>query len=231
MTNLKERMIKMNKKYVTGLIIIIVGALLLLGQVSDFNLWSLFANWWPLIFVVMGASMLVTSKGNNLGGLILVLIFGAILLNVNDILPGNYWRYTWPLIIVAIGVWFIFGRNPVHGKNHDNNDDYISSFAMFSGTETRVISKNFQGANLSAMFGGVELDLRSAQTSLPEIKVDAFAAFGGIDIKVPENWKVVITGLPLFGGWDNKTRVTDDPNATILRIKCFVAFGGMDVNN
>jgi hypothetical protein len=48
---------------------------------------------------------------------------------------------------------------------------------------------------------------------------------------VPDDWKVVISGIPLFGGWDNKTKVNTNDNSPILRIKCTVAFGGLDITN
>ena len=30
------------------------------------------------------------------------------------------------------------------------------------------------------------------------------AAFGGIEIHVPEHWRVVVKGMPIFGAWENK---------------------------
>jgi hypothetical protein len=59
-------------------------------------------------------------------------------------------------------------------------------------------------------------------------------------IAVPQDWVVEISGIPLFGGWSNKT-VTHRKDAssppvlgadrTTLRIKAFVAFGGLEVKN
>mgnify|MGYP000545247364 CR=1 FL=1 len=49
---------------------------------------------------------------------------------------------------------------------------------------------------------------------------------------VPSNWRVQVTGVPVFGGWSNKTnKVEVDDNNPVLKINCLVLFGGMEVKN
>ena len=43
-----------------------------------------------------------------------------------------------------------------------------------------------------AVFGGVELDLRKAAMKSNQVRVECNAVFGGIEIRVPETWMVVI---------------------------------------
>ena len=62
--------------------------------------------------------------------------------------------------------------------------------------------------------------------------MDVTAAFGGVDLYVPRHWKVEVTGLPLFGGWGNKTQAfAKDEGAPVLRIKCLAMFGGVEVKS
>jgi hypothetical protein len=63
--------------------------------------------------------------------------------------------------------------------------------------------------------------------------LDLAAAFGGIDIKVPNDWKVEVTGVPIFGGWTDKTHYTPQPDGRekILAIKCLAIFGGVEIKN
>ena len=79
----------------------------------------------------------------------------------------------------------------------------------------------------------MELDLRKAEIKGRNAGIDLVAIFGGIDIKVPRHWKVEISGLPLFGGWDNKTDYTPLPDAEekILIVKCIAMFGGVEIKN
>ena len=49
--------------------------------------------------------------------------------------------------------------------------------------------KVFRGAELNAIFGGIDYDLRGAVIE-PDCAIKATAIFGGIDIIVPENVKV-----------------------------------------
>ncbi len=104
--------------------------------------------------------------------------------------------------------------------------------AIFSGARTKNYSKSFKGGSITTMFAGVDLDLLDAELSLDGAYIDVFVAFGGVDIMVPENWNVVITGIPIFGGWSNKTRNRNINNAGLtLKINCIAAFGGLDVKH
>ncbi len=65
--------------------------------------------------------------------------------------------------------------------------------------------------------------------------LDLAAAFGGVTIRVPENWKVRVSGLPLFGGWENSTKGSEvddlDTEPWALDVKCLALFGGIEIKN
>ncbi len=138
------------------------------------------------------------------------------------------WDIVLPVVIIIIGIWMLF---PSSG-NQVVSKDFVKQAAIFSGAEIACDSKEFKGADLFAMFGGISLDLREAEIGEERpVKMDVFAAFGGVDIIVPEGTKVRITGIPLFGGWSNKTvKVTQTAEAD-MTVNVFVMFGGMDVKN
>jgi len=48
-----------NGGLVVGVIFILVGVGLLLGNFFDFNLWDLISTYWPVIFIIIGASILI----------------------------------------------------------------------------------------------------------------------------------------------------------------------------
>jgi hypothetical protein len=136
------------------------------------------------------------------------------------------WKIIVPSLIIIAGVWLLFPR--AHSKVVSRH--YIRQTALFSGASIACDSEEFKGAELFAAFGGIDLDLRKAVVGLDKpAKIDIFVAFGGIDLIVAEGCKVVITGIPLFGGWSNNTHKNSHNGEADMVINALVLFGGLDV--
>jgi len=109
---------------------------------------------------------------------------------------------------------------------------YLDEWAVFGGSRRRVDSQDFKGGEAFAMFGGVELDLRSATIVQDEVVIDASALFGGVDIQVPETWSVSVEGHGVFGGYEDKTVHAMPENARPrVVITGSAVFGGVVVKN
>lgn len=80
-----------------------------------------------------------------------------------------------------------------------------------------------------AMFGGVELDLRSVTFAQAEAEIIAVAVMGGVEITVPEGLTVHVDGTGIFGGFDQKAEGPGEPGAPVLRIRGAALFGGVEV--
>ena len=81
---------------------------------------------------------------------------------------------------------------------------------------------------------GCEIDLRQASIAPgTEAVIDVFAFWGGIEIKVPEDWTVVTRAVPLMGGVEDKTHVPQPLPAVEKRlvISGIVVMGGVVVKN
>ena len=61
-----------------------------------------------------------------------------------------------------------------------------------------------ESMTLVAAFGGVELDFTDAVWEGDEVVLDSVAAFGGIDIKVPDGVEIIDRTVGIFGGIDAK---------------------------
>lgn len=64
----------------------------------------------------------------------------------------------------------------------------------------------------------------------PSAQISITTIMGGVDLKVPREWKVVATGVPILGGWDNKTVIYPD-QTNILYVKCTTIMGGIEIKN
>lgn len=82
--------------------------------------------------------------------------------------------------------------------------------------------------HLIAVFGGVEIDLVDAIWTSNEIVIDAYAVFGGIDLKVPDGVEVVDRTIAIFGGTSMK-RTSPQLTGRRVVIKGLAMFGGIDV--
>jgi hypothetical protein len=113
---------------------------------------------------------------------------------------------------------------------HTVPDEYVSVLAFFGGSEKRSTTSSFVGADLTALFGGAELDLRDAEIMNRPAHVSATAAFGGVDVVVPRDWNVRMDVIPVFGAAeDERPRREEEHDEVDLVVTGFVAFGGVSV--
>jgi len=226
MTNYKN-----NQSSWVGITLIIIGFFFILDTFNIMEFGGIISDWWPAIFIIIG---LIKLQGQDrVAGLIFILIGALLLLTIHDVVEWNsIWRL-WPLILIFIGLSMIFKgrRNKWKLTNEKTTgDDYIHSNAVFGGSEHAITSQNFRGGETMALFGGVELDMRQAQISADGCKIHATALFGGVEIIVPDDWNVIITGTPIFGGIDSKSRrKSDAKSGKDIYIHCTVAFGGVEI--
>ena len=106
--------------------------------------------------------------------------------------------------------------------------NYKSCNAVFSGSKLDYTNEVFNGADLNAMFGGVDCNLRNAIIE-NDCFIEANALFGGIDIIVPDNVNVKISSNSLFGGVDSKKNPPFNPEFKTLYIKASALFGGIEI--
>ena len=109
-------------------------------------------------------------------------------------------------------------------KNKDN--EYC---ATFSGQNANFDGEKFNGANLTAVFGGVKCDLRNAIIE-EDVLINTCSVFGGIDILIPDNVKVKVKSSSIFGGVDEeKKKKIENNEAHTIYINATCIFGGADI--
>lgn len=217
-----------------GLVFIAVGLILGLNAtgITDINLF--FDGWWT-IFIIVPCFIGLFRDRDKIGNLIGLLIGTALLLCCQGILDFELmWKLLIPAILVAVGLCFIF-KDVIGGKvnseikkinaNKKGKNEYC---ATFSGQNINFNGQEFQGVDLTAVFGGVKCDLRNAKITSDQV-INANTTFGGIEVFVPNNVQVRIKATPIFGGVTDKSVHTTNSDAPIIYINATCVFGGVEI--
>ena len=101
-----------------------------------------------------------------------------------------------------------------------------SGCAAFSGCDLNYNGEVFEGAELTAVFGGVKCDLRNAIIE-KDCAIQMSAIFGGIYIFVPAGINVKVSSNCIFGGVSNKTTAHKDAPTVYISGTCM--FGGVEI--
>ncbi|MGW1268595.1 DUF1707 SHOCT-like domain-containing protein [Streptomyces sp. NPDC002491] len=81
-----------------------------------------------------------------------------------------------------------------------------------------------------AFWGGGEIDLREADFSAGEVEINCFAVMGGVQITVPPGVEVVVRGVGVMGGFDQReSGVRGEPGAPRVVVTGFAFWGGVGV--
>jgi hypothetical protein len=101
--------------------------------------------------------------------------------------------------------------------------------AIFGGASRKGNWHPSRKMNAVTIFGGAEFDFREAQLPADEITLNCTCIFGGIDITVPPEMRIVDSGIAIFGGRDIRSdgSESNSPNAPVLRLTGFTMFGGV----
>lgn len=217
-----------------GLILVFLGGFWLLDNLDivPYYIPDYFISW-KTFLIVLGAYFIFGRKKPE-PGIIMIAVGTVFLLQDLDLFRvRDIWHVFWPLAIIAVGVSLILRRRG--GQSTDqikDSSDYIDDTAVFGGGERKIDSQSFKGGKITAIFGGSEIDFRSANLAEGKNILDIFVLFGGTDIKVPPDWTVEVDVTAIFGGFsDNRSsalKVVPD-KSKVLRVKGFVMFGGGDI--
>ncbi len=115
---------------------------------------------------------------------------------------------------------------PAYG---DDDSDVFAAVAAMDGAEIVNRSDSFRAGSGTAVMGGMTIDLTEADFA-NSATLELTAVAGGIDVTVPDNWRVEMTSSLFAGGVENFT----DPDAAavdapLLVVDARAYFGGIAV--
>ena len=249
----KKKRSYFNVRTVIGLLIIAAGILLLLNSLdigSDYNV----GDFWPVILIVIGLGKILQPKEHRqlYWGLIITAVGTLFLLNNLGYI--HFWfDDLWPILLILVGIEILrcgffkhkirWGCCTIHekGKPHfkgwtgisdsSNVDtDYVDVSVILGGGDYKFTNKQLKGGSVSAILGGCDLDFRNADMEKEEMVLETSSIMGGIDIRVPTHWQVVMQGTPILGAMEDNTTKPENP-AKKLVIKGDAIMGAVEVKN
>ena len=220
-----------SSRLVAGTVVIILGILLTLNNLGKIEVGD-YLHFWPVALIAFGMAVFLESSkmpGRFAGG---TLMLAGTLMLLNNLGVIRFRLHDWwPLLLILLGISIIWrGYDRARFTDIDPSST-VSGLAVLGGVERTCNSQDFRGGELTAFMGGCVVDLRNADMKVGEAVIHTFAFWGGIEIKVPEDWSVSVQGFPILGGFDEKTRAPKEGPRKVLIIKGFAIMGGVEIRN
>jgi hypothetical protein len=224
-----------SRQVILGVLVIGMGLLFLLDNLAIWDFHRAI-QFWPMAFILVGVIKLFDTSSSDGYFLGAVLILVGVLMMLSRL--GYFyfsWQAIWPLLLIALGGSVLYkavtGRRLIGSalKGGAASDDLVDVTAILGGFERRITSPNFKGGEVTAIMGGCSLDMRGSQIET-EAVVNVFVVWGGITIKCPPDWTVVLHGTPIMGGFTEKTAPPPD-NSKRLIVRGYAIMGGVEVRN
>lgn len=229
---------RMTPQFVLGLCIIALGLLFTLDNLSLIDARE-YLRFWPAIFIFVGLLKFFQPGGTagRVFGFALALLGTLMILSRLHMIYFSIWSL-WPVFIILFGFSLVRGammrQRAIDAGAPDkpkDSDSFIRGMAFMGGVVRNNDSQNFQGGELTAVMGGCEIDLRRASIANGEAQIEIFAFWGGVEIKVPEDWTVTNKVIPIMGGVEDKSVPPKGGTAKRLVLTGYAIMGGAEIKN
>lgn len=217
-----------------GVVLIVVGVIFGLNALGITSINIFFKGWWTLFIIV--PSFIELFRGDSKMWSFIWLVVGIVLLLcAQNILSFSLiGKLIFPSILIMIGISIIF-KDTLNKKVSEkirtlnvNKGDFEEFCATFGGQRSDLSGQEFNGANIDAVFGSVELDISKAIIKKDQV-INANSIFGGIEIRVPTGINIKVKSTPIFGGVNNKVRTDYNESLPTLYINGLALFGGVEI--
>jgi hypothetical protein len=226
---------RVTARLVVGLAIMTAGFVLALDSLGVVD-GSVVLRFWPHALVAVGVVKWLSPPRHFSSGIVWILAgFAFLLVTLGRMSFVGVWAML--LFFAGANIAWRALRPPVRRGSEALAGEGFDCVAVFGGCKTGQVSPpggmatEFKGGSAMAVFGGCEVDLRHAV--LPDggaAVIDVFAMFGGIEIKVPDDWQVVNRGSAFLGGFENKARPLPGAHKRLV-VTGTAIMGGVEVKN
>lgn len=227
-----------SKNLIWGLFFIAAAAVVILNQTGALGNIGI----WTMLISLALVPVIITSVANaNFPGIMFSLAIYAILFAK----PLGIEKFTpWPVIVTAaflsIGLTMIFpnkhlkdhhsGRNSSDNWPTDSTDgENIKITTKYSGSVKYITSQNLKTADIECSFAGLKVYLDNAKLADGQAIINVYASFGGVELYIPKEWKVINDVSCTFGGAEEKGLKGAENGENTLILKGIVKFSGVSI--
>lgn len=215
-----------------GIILILLGIILVCKMLFDWDFSIFFDGWWTL-FIIIPNILSIKKEGTTTKNLVGLGIGIALLLSARDIISfGTLIKLAIPVSLIIWGCRIVFdshsSRKRIACGNTISREGCPEFSSIFGHQKITCNNEVFAGATCNAIFGGIDVDLRTSYIS-ENVTMTCSSIFGGITVYMPPNVNVHISCIPIFGGVDNRLTKRNIPGAPTLYITATCMFGGLDI--
>ena len=204
-----------------------------------FRINVLFEGWWTMFIIIPSICGLLGNRDKT--GPAIGLGVGVLLLlaEQNVIDWDMFWKIGLAVLVIALGLGMMFGSRITSKRREEDNASPLEILNR-DGKNIRVVNASFgeqnlslggeifEGADVTASFASVHLDLRGATINEDvEMKVDC--KFAGLVIYAPNDLLVKVTADSTFGGVDDKRRIILSNQTRTLYISGSCVFSGIEI--
>jgi predicted membrane protein len=221
--------LRLTPRLVIGLAVMSAGLVLALDSLGVVDGGQVF-RYWPLVLIAVGIVKWLGPPRCAQAGFVWIAAGGAFLFVTMGRMPfGRLWALL--LFFVGANIAWRALRPQVPAQRGVDPANRVDMLAVLGGAKTVSYARDFRGGNATATLGGCEIDLRRASIAEGETAVlDTFAFWGGIEIKVPEDWQVLDRGNAFMGGFVNSTRPAPGASKRLV-VTGLAIMGGVEVKN
>lgn len=226
-----------------GLAVIAFGLLFLLDNLYIIDRRAVM-RYWPVLVLVVGLVKFAGADSRHERVVFGLIAAAGAVLTLNRLGYGYFFnaRTLWPVLLILLGIGVIHKalrkRDTPHGvplKDQEetgaraDTDGVVDITAILGGFQRRISTPDFRGGDVSAIMGDCVLDLRESSIA-GDAELNVFAVMGGVTIKCPPDWTIILKGVPVLGGFDEKTTPAPDTSKR-LTIRGYAIMGGVEVRN
>jgi hypothetical protein len=199
-----RRSLLSNRPFV-GLLLVALGVMFLLDNTDVLGTEErVVGTYWPALLIAWGTWNLLAGGFQARLWPLVLLVVGVVFLLANlQVWPVRVGQL-WPVILVAVGLSFLLRRRGSRTPRQAPLSRGGRSSYIFGGGEERVTDRDYPGGEVTAICGGIKLDLREAALRQGKATLDATIICGGLELLVPPEWLVNVQTTTLLGGTENK---------------------------
>lgn len=222
-----------------GVLIILAGVFLMLKKLGVvYFAWHTF---WPILLIAIGLFIGVKKRFHGHAWWIIALVGTAHMVPEFMIGDTSSSSLMLPVALIIGGLVMVF-RSKKHDRWKDamqvvtSNENMINLDVTFGGRKEIVTSKEFKGGNVSATFGGCEINMVQADATEQPMVLNLKVSFGGVELIVPSHWELQNEIEPTFGSVEDHrairtTSSTISEVKKVLILKGTCSFGSIEIKS